>query len=143
MRKIFCIVFLLFTLPLFSQTIPKNHIGIFYQEKFIGSMPLEEYEILVKSASIYQDELKAENNKRIKITVKENPYLIKFGETFTADVKIIWINEKQEIFKEMILENSLTLKKENLHEIRILYRDISEIGFPISFLLLFIAIIAL
>jgi hypothetical protein len=87
MKKSFIILFLLLPLTIFAQQAPNNSIGIYYQNKLMGSMPLGEYKLLVNSAKLYHEELLAENNKRIKIVVKEKP----------AEIKIVEEPKKKEV----------------------------------------------
>jgi len=142
-KKIFCICIFIFIFSAitFAQKIPKNHIGIFDDKyKLIDTIPIDEFKTLITAAKLYNEELKAENNKQIKIVVKEKQSTIKLGETYKADVIVTWYNEKNEIIKTLVLEVSIDTKKENFGILRILYRDISEVGFPILFTILIIII---
>ena len=139
MKKGFLIFFIFLTTLIFSS----DFLDIYYNGTLVGKLPVQEFQEIVKSAKIYSELVNAETNDRIFIEVKDNPYVLKHKDTYYSQVDIVWKDKKDIIIKKISLESKVLLKRENFSELRIIYRDIAEVGFPSSLLLLFVLILAL
>jgi hypothetical protein len=118
-----------------------NYIYISQYDKVIGKFTPEQYEALVKASENYKELMLAQQEGRVIVQCNEVKEISK-GEYKTI-FTVIWKdkkgNELNYVTSELIL-NIDNDKSNNIPEWRILYRDISEIGFPICFLLILIII---
>jgi outer membrane lipoprotein-sorting protein len=116
----------------------EQNIKMYYNEILVGEMSINEFDTLLKSAQLYEKEIKAEKNNKVKIHLKESPYNITVGSKFSTEIYITWEDEKNNVFKQINISHKITLKKEPLSEFRIIYRDISEISTPVLLFIVFV-----
>ena len=142
MKKFLIILTLLFAVStLYSDDV--GSIDIVYKGKTVGSMPVMEFKEIVLGAEKFSKLVSAEKDKRIIIELKDSPMQLNLSDEYTTDVYIKWLDKKHIVIKTLVLENKITLKRENFSKYRVVYRNVSEYGFPIStgFLLLLLIFI--
>jgi hypothetical protein len=142
MKKLFITIFilLLFT-PLYSA----DNIVIKQGDYVIGEFTPNQFDVLIQGANSYKEIMLAQKQKRVYITTDEIYPTDNKGEYKTV-MTIRWKDkngyELNYITSELILniDNDASGK---IKEWRIIYRDISEYGFPITggFLLLLILLL--
>lgn len=118
-----------------------NYVYVKQYDKVIGKFTPEQYETLVNASDKYKELMLAQQEGRVIIQCSEIKEISK-GEYKTV-FKLTWKdkkgNELNYITSELIL-NIDNDKSKDIPEWRIIYRDISEIGFPICFLLILIIV---
>jgi len=109
-------------------------ISIYRGTEKIGELSLDEFEAIIKASSSYEKILEAEKEKRVYVFFKDNPWELKPGKSVNTEVYIIWKDKKETPLKKVILKLTMEVPKEGqvMSKIRILYRDVAEIGFPVS-----------
>lgn len=134
------LIFICFTGILHAKE-KDNYIYVKQYDKVIGKFTPEQYEALVKASENYKELMLAQQEGRVIVQCNEVKEISK-GEYKTI-FTVIWKdkkgNELNYVTSELIL-NIDNDKSNNIPEWRILYRDISEIGFPICFLIILIII---
>jgi len=111
----------------------KEKIQIHYDGEVVQEMTLEEFETLVGDATIYNDILSAERDKRVYVQLKDKVWKMQPGQKFQTEIYILWQTKDKKIMRKMTLKVELTIAKEGgMSKWRILYRDVAEIMLPIS-----------
>lgn len=136
------LISLLFLIPSFCFG-EDNYLHFFYQGNEVGAMPIADFEAMIRGVKEYIEIMDAENNNRVKIDLKDNPWDFEIGDTFKTDIRITWITKDMKVTKELIIGLSMKAKKENYSNMLILYRDVASWGFPISAVLNIILIVIL
>ncbi len=116
-----------------------DQIEFFFKGKKVGEMTKEELQATIKAGGAYNKEIEAEisDPRRLEVIFLKKPWIIKKTKNkYRANILINWyeiINNKKEVFKSLNLTLDLILDKSNqMSKWRIMYRNISEVGFPIS-----------
>lgn len=143
MKKVITLLLLIlmcFTGLLFAKE-KDNYIYITHYDKVIGKFTPEQYETLVNASDKYKEFMLAQQEGRVIIQCNEVKEINKgeYKTIFTITWKDKKGNELNYITSELIL-NIDNDKSNGIQEWRILYRDISEVGFPICFLIILIII---
>jgi hypothetical protein len=135
------LIVMCFTGLLFAKE-KDNYIYIKQYDKIIGKFTPEQYEALVSASDNYKELILAQQEGRVSIQCDEKIIDLGNGE-YKTSFKLVWKdkqgNELNYITSELIL-NIDNDKSNGIQEWRIVYRDISEIGFPICFLLILIIV---
>jgi hypothetical protein len=144
MKKLITLLLLImicFTGLLFAKE-KDNYIYILQYNKVIGKFTPEQYETLVNASDKYKELMLAQQEGRVIVQCNEVKEVSKseYKTVFTVIWKDKKGNELNYVTSELIL-NIDNDKSNNIPEWRILYRDISEIGFPICFLIILIIIL--
>ncbi len=144
-RFIITILILLFSLPLLA--IDKGEeIDIYVGGEYVQSMTFQQWKIFSESAKLYSQILIAERKENIDINFHKSPWKAVIGETFTTQIDFTWYREvdgKKIVLKTMSIEQSIDVPKDGLKlpEYRVFYRDVAEVGFPISIIIILILMI--
>jgi hypothetical protein len=135
------LILICFTGSLFAKE-KDNYVYIKQYNKIIGKFTPEQYEVLIKASENYKELMLAQQEGRVGIQCDEKIIDLGNGE-YKTSFKLVWKdkqgNELNYITSELIL-NIDNDKSNGIQEWRIVYRDISEIGFPICFLLILIIV---
>lgn len=122
-----------------------NYVYIKQYDKVIGKFTPEQYESLVKGADNYKELMLAQNENRVSIILIEE-----VKETLTnqykGKIKIVWKDAKGNEINYLISEINFQITNKGdavVPEWRIIYRDISEIGFPVTTGILIIILLIL
>ena len=125
-----------------------NNIYIYQYGSRIGMYTKEEFVNLLKGYNQYKDIMEAQSDNRVVVSLIETPY--KTGSTkneYTAKFRVVWENKEKTGINYLIIESIVTIPEETggvfLPAWRVVYRDISEIGFPVSSVLMIICMIIL
>lgn len=120
-----------------------NPIVFYYQGEQVGKMTPAQFSNLLRSASIYAELTEAEKDSRVKVLIKDAPWNISQSQTmYETQIKIQWLNKDKQVIKQLTMdvELEIPIDHEKYSEIRVIYRDVSEIGFPVAFLLLIVLV---
>ena len=122
-----------------------NNIYITQYDKVIGKFSPTQFEVLIKGASKYEEIMLAQKEEKVSIICYEMKATDNKGE-YKTTVRIIWLDQNN---KEVnFIESELILNidndaSQNIPQWRITYRNIAEIGFPITGGFLIIVLIIL
>ena len=124
-------------------------IDIYFQDKYVESWSKEKFATIVKLADTYNEELKAEQKKKIKVVLKDDPWILIQNKKYNTTAKVIWYSgtNNKEDYKElkvMTIDISLTENPDNswYAKFKRLYAEVSQPGCAIFFglFLLFVLI---
>lgn len=123
----------------------KDCISIYYKNKFVDNIQKKCFEEMVKSVGILskiQMAEKNENGYKIEIELEDNPWNTKRSQDFNTLLYVKYIDNKGKVFKKITIQAKLKMGNDgDISGPWLLYRQVAEIGFPLSFLLLIIAIL--
>lgn len=143
MKKLFITILTLISIPLYSAD---NNIYIYQYNKPIGKFTVEQFEVLVKGAEQYKEIMSAQKEDRVSIQVLSDLEKTSIINQYKAVIKIQWLNEKNEeinFIKSVMFLNIDNESETQIPEWRMIYRDISEIGFPTSSIILVLILLIL
>jgi len=121
----------------------KEYLVINYKDQK-WKMSVKEFKTLIKSAELFEEIIKCEKDKRIKIDLEEIPWKITEGTKYTTKMKITWLKEdKKTSIKIMALEVTVSLKKDKYSKAYIVYSEIARWGFPVALFGIFLLLILL
>jgi hypothetical protein len=145
MKRVFITILILicFTGLIKAQS---NNLIVYQNGKAIGSFTVEQFQLLVDGADKYKEIMLAQKEDRVSIQLLSDLEKTHVINQYKAVLKIQWLNEKNEeinYVSSIMFINIDNQEELNIPKWRILYRDISEIGFPIcgSFLILFLILL--
>ncbi len=152
MKKIFTIVILFICTFGFSDTYKKNinkdqdYFEIYYQGKRLTIITVEQFKSMLHDARLYNIERDIEENNGVRIYLKDNPWNIETDQkTFKTEITLRWEDDKGQVIKEMILVAEFGIPEGSNRNVfpewRRVYRNVSEVGFPVSVVLNVIFII--
>ena len=125
-----------------------NNIYIYQYGSRIGMYTKEEFINLLKGYNQYKEIMEAQSDNRVVVSLIDTPY--KTGSTkneYTAKFRVVWENKEKTEINYLVIESIVTLPEETngvfLPAWRVVYRDISEVGFPVSSVLMIICMIIL
>ena len=150
MKKIIKFALILLLITFIPSIIFANSIEIYYKKQLIETMTISQFQALVKGADLYNEEIKAETNNRIKIFLEDDPWnLIQNGKYITY-AYIYWYNENNEIIKSLKIQIKLKTSPDLpnnsiIDKILNIYKPISYYCFPFTVILnlILIGILAL
>jgi len=117
---------------LFTSIVYASDIQIYQNGKLIGTMSKQHFEELVRGAENYKDIIEAQNSNRIKI-IANKIEMIDVHNRYKCNFRISWKNKDQEEINYVVSDLLLDIDNEQgMSKFRIVYRDISEVGFPLS-----------
>ena len=119
----------------------KGCISIYYKGKVIDTMTKECFQAMVDSLEIQNRVALAEKGKEgysTKIELEHNPWQFTIGTKYKTNVTIVWLDNNKKEIKSVIIQGTFEVRKENLSKIRIIYRNISEYGFPAAIIAIFV-----
>ena len=105
----------------------------------IGRMSPAQFELLVKGAEQYKEIMSAQKEDRVSIQVLSDLEKTSIINQYKAVIKIQWLNEKNEevnFVSSIMFLNIDNESETQIPEWRMIYRNISEIGFPTSTIIL-------
>jgi hypothetical protein len=140
MKKLLLILLILICFTGLLQA-KDNYIYVKQYDKIIGKFTPEQYEALVSASDNYKELILAQQEGRVIVQCNEVKEISK-GEYKTV-FTVIWKDKKGNELNYITSELTLNIdndKSKDIPEWRIIYRDISEIGFPICFLIILIII---
>jgi hypothetical protein len=151
MKKLISIILLAFGLSFTTSLQAKDKIPvqICYDNQVVKEMSLEEWVALTDGAEMFYEELDAETDKpkRVRIVLVEDIWKISNPDKFETEMIVQWVDKDGDVFKEFILSVEIVIDEDTrkFSDWRIKYRDVAEIGFPISILfnILFIGLVIL
>ena len=111
-----------------------NNIYIMQYNKIIGQFTIEQFKNLVKASDNYKDIMEAQNEKRVTITCDTIKSTDREGE-YKAILKVSWKNKKGVELNYITSEITLNIDNDTTNGIsqwRIVFRNVAEIGFPIT-----------
>jgi hypothetical protein len=136
MKKLLITILTLISIPLYSSD---NKIYIYQYNKPIGKFTVEQFELLVKGAEQYKEIMSAQKEDRVSIQVLSDLEKTSIINQYKAVIKIQWLNEKNEevnFVSSIMFLNIDNESETQIPEWRMIYRNISEIGFPTSTIIL-------
>ena len=143
MRKLFItLLFLLYSASLYATD---SNLYIYQYDKYIGKFTIEQFTTLVEGADKYEEIMLAQKEQRLHITCDK----VLASETaggYTTIVKIVWKDKEGEELNYITAELTMNIDNDTTSKIpewRIIYRDISEVGFPICGGLIILVLIIL
>lgn len=139
MKKLI-LLFLMIPTILFSQT----YVDVYDGKKVVGKLSIQSLEQLLEASEKYKEILDAQKYGRVYIDLIEPVKKTKVPGQYEAKIKISWRTEINKEVNYIISTFTLNIdneKEASIPEWRVLYRNISEIGFPISSLLIIILMI--
>lgn len=146
MKKLLITILILF-FTINTYAIEKGEAVDFYVGgEYVQSMTYKQWKIFSESAKLHMEIIEAEKDGNIKVNFHKNPWQAIVGETFKTKIDFIWYKEvkgKEKVIKKLTIEQSIEVPKDGLRlpEYRVFYRDVAEIGFPISVIILLILMI--
>jgi hypothetical protein len=145
MKKLF--ITILFLVCFTGLVFPKSSDVVITQDnRVIGKLTSSQFELLVQAADNYQEIMLAQKENRVSIQIISDIEKTSVPGQYKAVLKIQWLNSKNEEINFVSSVMFLTIDNPNdtsVTEWKILYRDIAEIGFPLSSVLLILIIIVL
>jgi hypothetical protein len=136
MKKLLITILTLISIPLYSSD---NKIYIYQYNKPIGKFTVEQFELLVKGAEQYKEIMSAQKEDRVSIQVLSDLEKTSIINQYKVVIKIQWLNEKNEevnFVSSIMFLNIDNESETQIPEWRMIYRNISEIGFPTSTIIL-------
>jgi len=138
---LFWLFMLLLPTLIFSKPEP---LKIWQGDKMIGVMSVEQFQAQVSGAERTQKEIDAEQNNRVIITILDTPYKMDGVDQYSVQFEISWIDKNNIAFKTIKMKSIVVINKDKpISEFRMVYRDVAEIGFPVSGGLLILILIIL
>ncbi len=143
LRFTYILLLIILVSPLYSGD---TNIYIYQGGVKIGSYTKEEFIRLIKGYEHYTEIMNAQANDRLVVSIMDTPYKTgKVKNEYSAKFRISWENSSHVEINYLIIESLVTIPEEGggaaIPEWRVMYRDISEIGFPISSVLFMICMI--
>ena len=144
MKKIILtlIILVCFTALLHAK---QNDIIVSQNGKAIGSFTVEQFKTLIDGADKYKEIMEAQKDNRVSVQLLNDVEKTTIINQYKAVVKIRWVskdNKEINYIDAIIFINIDNQNEGDVSECRIVYRNISEIGFPITGgLLIFVLII--
>ena len=140
MKKLIIILLvILFPLNLYS----KDYVNINDGDRIVGKLSVTSLKELVGASKNYKDIIEAQTEDRLVITTTDIKATSIKGK-YEASLKMSWKNSDGVEVNYISAVMFLKIKNENqalVPEWRLAYRDVAEIGFPISFGLLILLLI--
>ncbi|MFA5174674.1 MAG: hypothetical protein WC438_05830 [Candidatus Pacearchaeota archaeon] len=97
-------------------------------------MTVKQFKTLTDASEQYSRLLDCENNKRIKIELKDNPWEIEqTAESFKTDATLIWLDKDNSILKKVTFQLVLNRKQNKdwtVSKIDELYTKTARVMFP-------------
>lgn len=125
---------------LFSQ----DFVKVYDKDKHVGNLSIESLELLVEASEKYKEIIEAQKNNRVIIEVLDEVVETKIIGQYKTRIKIIWYNDSGKEINYIITKVLLNIDNQSESQIaqwRIQYRNVAEFGFPVSLLLIIIAIL--
>jgi len=126
----------------------ENQVDVFFEGQKIDSMTYTQFEALINGSAFYNELLEAEREGRVYVSLESNPWEVSLiGKKYCTHMNIIWKTKDGKVLKKTRLKVELRIPEggKTMSNLRIEYRNVEEIGFPIStglailfFVLLFI-----
>lgn len=120
----------------FIEVVDKNTV--------VGRLSIESLEKLVEASEKYKDIMEAQKNNRLSISLLDAVRETKVIGQYKTKIKISWFNDKGKEVNYITLDVILNIDNQseaNIPQWRIQYRNVAEYGFPVSLLLILIAIL--
>ena len=140
MKKLIIILLvILFPLNLYS----KDYVNIADGGRIVGKLSVTSLKELVGASKKYKDIIEAQTEDRLIIVTSDVKDTAIKGK-YEATLKMSWKNSEGAEVNYVTVLMFLRIKQENqalIPEWRIIYRDVAEIGFPVSFSLLILLLI--
>jgi len=128
---------------LFSTLLYAADVQIYQNGKQIGTMSKEQFTELVRGAENYKEIMEAQNKNRIRI-IANKIETTEDKNVYKCTFRFSWKNQKQEEINYVVSDLLIQIDDEmGMSNFRIYYRNISEIGFPISISAIFLILILL
>ena len=141
MKKLFITILVLISIPLYSAD---NNIYISQNNKVIGKLTPKQFELLVEASDRYQEIMLAQKEGRVSIQVLADLEKTSIINQYKVVIRIQWLNEKNEevnFVSSIMFLNIDNESETQIPEWRMIYRDISEIGFPTSTIILILVLL--
>jgi hypothetical protein len=119
----------------------KDDVSILYQGKEIARYSKQQFIESIKAQDFYSQLTKAEKLGKINVVLKDNPWTIVAGNTFTSSMDIIWIGEDGKELKKITV--SITIQTDKQNQIFLVYKNLCIYLFPASVFIIIILIILL
>jgi len=143
--KVLYIMSLLISIP-FSNAYSKDYVSVIDKDKIVGKISVESLKTLTATSEKYKEIMDAQNKKRVIIEVIDAVTETDIKHKYQTKIRISWIKEDGQEINYITANVFLTIINEGdviVPEWRLVYRDVSEIGFPICGGLLIIVLIIL
>lgn len=140
MKKISIICFIFFCMyiyPVYGMQ-PNDILELRYNHKKVGELTVAQLQELVETTEWATQIKKAQQNKNTYLKITVLSLVPVTNKIFKIIFRIDWLNDKKKSINYIVVESIITITPDTLLQysnIRILYRDVSEIATPILFLL--------
>jgi hypothetical protein len=120
----------------FIEVVDKNTV--------VGRLSIESLEKLVEASEKYKDIMQAQKHNRLTISLLNAVRETNIIGQYKTKIKISWFNDKGKEINYITVNVLLNIDNQSeatIPQWRIQYRNVAEYGFPISLLLILIAIL--
>lgn len=120
----------------FIEVVDKNTV--------VGRLSIESLEKLVEASGKYKDIMEAQKHNRLTISLLDAVRETNIIGQYKTKIKISWFNDKGKEINYITVNVLLNIDNQSeatIPQWRIQYRNVAEYGFPISLLLILIAIL--
>jgi len=129
----FLLIFCFVSIPLFAID---DNIYFTYRGKVLNKMTPVQFEEFIKNTDFAKQIKQIEGKKKVSIELKDDPWMLALNKTNVTTLKILWINDKNEIVKKIEATAKFTTNaNESDYKWEILYNKTAIKGFPYSVLL--------
>ncbi len=149
MKKLLIILFLfipIIALATLKTEIPNDdkYIYMYYKTQNAGKMTIEEFRQLKTSAENYVAELNSEREKRVKVHLNDDPWLMVINNKYETVARIVWYDKDNKELKSISVKMKMTPTTSN-NELKwqTTYSKFAEISLPIAIALIAILILLL
>lgn len=120
----------------FIEVVDKNTV--------VGRLSIESLEKLVEASEKYKDIMQAQKHNRLTISLLDAVRETNIIGQYKTKIKISWFNDKGKEINYITINVLLNIDNQSeatIPQWRIQYRNVAEYGFPISLVLILIAIL--
>jgi len=117
---------------------PNDILELRYNHKKVGELTVAQLQELVETTEWATQIKKAQQNKNTYLKITVLSLVPVTNKIFKIIFRIDWLNDKKKSINYIVVESIITITPDTLLQysnIRILYRDVSEIATPILLLL--------
>ncbi len=139
MKKLIILCMLIIPSVGFSQ-----FIEVVDKNTVVGRLSIESLEKLVEASEKYKDIMQAQKHNRLTISLLNAVRETNIIGQYKTKIKISWFNDKGKEINYITVNVLLNIDNQSeatIPQWRIQYRNVAEYGFPISLLLILIAIL--
>ena len=128
MKRILIFIIIMYSNVLYSRDII---VDFYVENKHYGKMNITELQDVLVSSSYTKEMIKAEKNNKVIAKTTPDKFTLTEDNIIVAETTIEWINEKNEVFKTLVLELTFDMNdiKQEKNIIKDIYIKIALYGF--------------